>query len=76
MAAQLRKPSGWFGTLVMGRMLNRMNIAIVNSTLARLNLKPQHNVLEIGFGGYSFVSFPSSTVFQVAPSADISNLKL
>ena len=51
MAAQLRKPSGWFGSVVMSRMLNRMNIEIVNSTLTRLELQPQHNVLEIGFGG-------------------------
>jgi arsenite methyltransferase len=51
MAAQLRKPSGWFGSLVMSRMLNRMNIDIVHSTLARLQIQPQHDVLEIGFGG-------------------------
>ena len=51
MAAQLRKPGGWFGSLVMGRMLNRVNADIINSTLARLELQPQHNVLEIGFGG-------------------------
>jgi ubiquinone/menaquinone biosynthesis C-methylase UbiE len=51
MAAQLRKPSGWFGSVIMRRMLNRMNIEIVTSTLARLELQPQHDVLEIGFGG-------------------------
>jgi ubiquinone/menaquinone biosynthesis C-methylase UbiE len=56
MAAQLRKPSGWFGSLVMSRMLNRMNIEIITSTLARLELQPQHHVLEIGFGGGAALS--------------------
>jgi ubiquinone/menaquinone biosynthesis C-methylase UbiE len=40
----------------MGRMLNRMNSEIIASTLARLELEPQHNVLEIGFGGGAALS--------------------
>lgn len=50
-AAQLRKPSGWFGSLVTARMLNRHNLKIIDTTLELLNLRPNHHVLEIGFGG-------------------------
>lgn len=51
MAAQLRRPSGWFGSLVMGRLLDRVNRQIVERTLELLEIKPEHDVLEIGFGG-------------------------
>lgn len=51
MAAQMRKPSGWFGSVILRRLLNRMNMAVVESTLSRLELEPHHHVLEIGFGG-------------------------
>lgn len=51
MAAQLRKPSGWFGSIFLPRLLNRMNMAVIESTLSRLELEPHHLVLEIGFGG-------------------------
>jgi ubiquinone/menaquinone biosynthesis C-methylase UbiE len=53
MAAQLRQPSGWFGTLVMTRMLNQVNRQIVERTLEVLQIQPDHQVLEIGFGGGS-----------------------
>ena len=51
MAAQMRKPSGWFGSVILRRLLNRMNMAVVESTLSRMELEPHHLVLEIGFGG-------------------------
>jgi len=51
MAAQMRKPSGWFGSVLLRRLLNRMNMAVVESTLSRIELEPHHHVLEIGFGG-------------------------
>jgi arsenite methyltransferase len=51
MAAQMRKPSGWFGSVVVRRLLNRMNMAIVESTISRLEIEPHDHVLEIGFGG-------------------------
>jgi ubiquinone/menaquinone biosynthesis C-methylase UbiE len=51
MAAQMRKPSGWFGSVFLRRLLNRMNMAVVESTLSRMELEPHHLVLEIGFGG-------------------------
>jgi ubiquinone/menaquinone biosynthesis C-methylase UbiE len=51
MAAQLSKPSGLFGSLVLGRIMNRVNRKIVERTLELLELSPNHQVLEIGFGG-------------------------
>ncbi len=56
MASQLRQPSGWFGSLVMSRLLNKVNGQIVSATLALLDVKPEHHVLEIGFGGGSALS--------------------
>ena len=50
-ASQLRRPHGWFGSLVLSPVMNRMNRQIVDSTLAVLQLRPEHQVLEIGFGG-------------------------
>ena len=47
----MRKPSGWFGSVFLRRLLNRMNMAVVESTLSRMELEPHHLVLEIGFGG-------------------------
>jgi ubiquinone/menaquinone biosynthesis C-methylase UbiE len=51
MAAQMRKPSGWFGSIILRRLLNRMNMAVVESTISRIGLEPHHQLLEIGFGG-------------------------
>jgi SAM-dependent methyltransferase len=51
MAAQLRQPKGWFGSLVLSRVMNRVNRQIIDSTLALLKLDAQSRVLEIGFGG-------------------------
>jgi len=50
-ASQLRKPSGWFGSLLLSRLMNLSNRQLISSTLAALELNPQHHVLEIGFGG-------------------------
>jgi arsenite methyltransferase len=53
LAAQLRQPSGWFGALFMGRMLNRTNGQIIRRTLELLDPAPSDHVLDIGFGGGS-----------------------
>jgi ubiquinone/menaquinone biosynthesis C-methylase UbiE len=47
----MRKPSGWFGSVILRRLLNRMNMAVVESTISRMGLEPHHHILEIGFGG-------------------------
>jgi ubiquinone/menaquinone biosynthesis C-methylase UbiE len=59
MAAQMRKPSGWFGKVILRPMLNRMNTAVVESTLSRMALESNLDVLEIGFGGGSAIALVS-----------------
>ena len=51
LATQLRQPHGWFGSLVVSRVMNRVNRKITVSTLDMLGIDNRHNVLEIGFGG-------------------------
>ncbi len=51
MANQLRKPSGWFGSLVISRGMNRGNRRITERALELLEIRPGDQVLEIGFGG-------------------------
>jgi arsenite methyltransferase len=72
MAAQLRRPAGWFGTLVMSRILNRVNGKIIDRTLALLGVQPEHNVLEIGFGGGSALA----RLVQVAGSGVIAGVDI
>ena len=50
-AAQLRKPSGWFGRQITARLLNRLNEPINTKTLDLLAVQPADRVLEVGFGG-------------------------
>ncbi len=73
MAAQFRKPNGWFGSLIFGRFMNRVNRRIIDSTLDLLELKPQHHVLEIGFGGGTSLSRLAETLTSgVATGVDFS----
>jgi ubiquinone/menaquinone biosynthesis C-methylase UbiE len=51
LASQLRRPHGWFGALVVSRVMNRVNRRITVTTLDLLDIHPEHHVLEIGFGG-------------------------
>jgi SAM-dependent methyltransferase len=60
MAAQLRQPTGWFGSLVMTRLMNRVNRKIADRTIDLLELGPAHHVLEIGFGGSVALSLLAS----------------
>lgn len=50
-AAQLRRPAGAFGRLVMTRMLNRGNTEIIEGTLEALGLETTDAYLDVGFGG-------------------------
>jgi arsenite methyltransferase len=51
LAAQLRKPSGIYGRLVMLPALNRHNSPINSLVFKQLRLSAEDRVLEIGFGG-------------------------
>jgi SAM-dependent methyltransferase len=50
-ARQLARPSGWFGRMVMTRVLNRGNRDLVEATLDGLELPPGCALLDVGFGG-------------------------
>jgi SAM-dependent methyltransferase len=57
MAAQFRKPNGWFGTRILAPVMNHGNRKLIESALTMLDIKPQHQVLEIGFGGGSALGY-------------------
>ncbi len=50
-ARQLGRPSGWFGRMVMTRILNRGNRDLVEGTLDGIDLPPESRLLDVGFGG-------------------------
>jgi ubiquinone/menaquinone biosynthesis C-methylase UbiE len=51
LAAQLRQPSGLFGKIVMGDLLNKGNEKINHLAVETLDIQPPDRVLDIGFGG-------------------------
>jgi SAM-dependent methyltransferase len=55
-AAQLRKPSGFFGRLITVRLLNLFNVPINRLALELLQLQPEDYVLEVGFGGGDLIA--------------------
>lgn len=51
LAKQLEMPTGIFGRLITGSLLNKANENIIECTIRLLQLKPNEKVLDIGFGG-------------------------
>ena len=49
--SQLGKPSGLFGALCMGPILNLSNTRLVNAAVELLDPRPKATILDIGFGG-------------------------
>jgi len=50
-AAQLARPSGIVGRIVLPRLFNRRNAALNDLTFECLALRPHDRVVEVGFGG-------------------------
>ncbi len=50
-ARQLAHPRGWFGRVVMTRMLNRGNRPLIEATLDGVPFPPACRLLDVGFGG-------------------------
>jgi ubiquinone/menaquinone biosynthesis C-methylase UbiE len=63
-ASQLRQPSGLFGRYVMMDFLNRHNDKLNSLAFKSLQLCPNDNVLEIGFGGGALLSKIAEVVTQ------------
>ncbi len=56
LAGQCRKPSGFFGRLLVGRLLGRGNAPMNELTCRLLDLIPDDRVLEVGFGGGDLIA--------------------
>lgn len=50
LSAQLEKPSGWIGRILISRWLDKGNAALNEFCIGRMNLAAPDRVLEIGFG--------------------------
>jgi ubiquinone/menaquinone biosynthesis C-methylase UbiE len=59
LSKQARKPSGWFGRVVMSRLFNKGNADLNDLVKDLLELQEQDSVLEIGFG-------PGTLIHQMA----------
>lgn len=61
-AGQLRKPSGFIGRALTGRVLNWANTPLNERTLQLLDVQPDDDVLEVGFGGGDLMSRMAAVV--------------
>jgi len=59
LSLQARKPSGWFGRVVMSRLFDKANADLNNFVKDLLELQEHDTVLEIGFG-------PGKLINQIA----------
>ena len=56
LARQASHPSGWFGVYFAGKILNKANASLEDMGLALMNIEPDANILEIGFGNGRLIS--------------------
>ena len=70
---QARKPSGWFGRVVMSRIFNKGNADLNNFIKDLLDLQENDKVLEVGFGpGKLLNEIASITTKGIAEGIDFS----
>lgn len=55
-AEQARKPSGLFGRIFTGKLLNKANASLENMGLKLMEVEPDSTILEIGFGNGRLIS--------------------
>ncbi len=65
-SAQLEKPTGLIGRLLISRWLDKGNAALNEFCIGRMNLGPEDRVLEIGFGSGRTVAQMARTAAFVA----------
>jgi SAM-dependent methyltransferase len=68
--SQFGKPSGLFGTLFMGPILNLSNTRLVDAAVDLLDPRPKDSILDIGFGG----GLSLVTLAAKAPAARITGV--
>lgn len=61
-AKQLSRPSGFFGSRFIGRMMNKSNAELESLSLKYADVKPSDHVLEIGFGNGKLLQELCNTV--------------
>jgi arsenite methyltransferase len=66
-ARQLARPSGLFGRLVVGRLLNRANADDNRLVFETLDPDPNARILEVGFGG-------GALLFEIARKLDVGHI--
>ncbi|MCR9142313.1 MAG: class I SAM-dependent methyltransferase [bacterium] len=66
MSAQLEKPTGWIGRLIISRFLDKGNAQLNEFCIGRMNLTEKDRVLEIGFGSGRTIADMARTVEFVA----------
>ncbi len=62
MAKQLSKPNGFFGSRLIGKMMNNGNAHLESLAVKCANINPNSHVLEIGFGNGKLLKQLCSTV--------------
>jgi len=62
MAKQLSKPNGFFGSRLIGRMMNNGNAHLESLAISCAEINPNNHVLEIGFGNGKLLKQLCSTV--------------
>ncbi len=71
--SQFGKPSGLFGRLLMGPILNLSNTRLLNAAVALLDAEPTDRILDIGFGGgHSLVALAASAAGAAIVGVDYS----
>jgi ubiquinone/menaquinone biosynthesis C-methylase UbiE len=56
LAKQARKPSGWFGRVVVSWILNKANASLEDMSLELMDIKEEDEILKIGFGNGRMIS--------------------
>src|SRR5690606_19820805 len=71
-ARQLRRPSGLVGRFLVGKSLNKSNGPLEDMGLKLMNIQPNDQVLEIGFGNGRLIS----KMAELVPGGKVSGIDI